>query len=191
MLNVAVVIASTRPGRAGLPIGTWFHGFAKAFGQATGKFDARLVDLAEVNLPFLDEPKHPRLGQYEKAHTKAWSALVDATDAFVFVVPEYNYSAPPTLVNALDFLHREWQHKPAAFVSYGGVAGGARSVAMVKQTVTPLKMVALFEGVTIPFFSQHLKEGVFTPTDVHEKSAVTMLEELVRWAEALKPMRAR
>jgi len=66
MPNLHVVIASTRPGRAGLPIGTWFHAFARQH----GKFEAKLVDLAEVNLPLLDEPKHPRLGQYEKEHTR-------------------------------------------------------------------------------------------------------------------------
>jgi len=180
-----VVIASTRPGRAGLPIGTWFHDFARAH----GKFEAKLVDLAEVNLPFFDEPEHPRFGRYTKPHTKAWSALVKDADAFVFVIPEYNYSAPPTLLNALDYLHKEWFYKPAGFVSYGGPAGGARSVAMTKQTVTALKMMPMFEGVGIPLFSQHLKDGVFTPTEGHEKAATVMLDELLRWAEALSVLR--
>jgi NAD(P)H-dependent FMN reductase len=185
MLDLAVVIASTRPGRVGLPIGTWFHAFARNH----GKFQARLVDLAEVNLPFLDEPKHPRLGQYEKPHTMAWSATIDAADAFVFVVPEYNYSAPPALLNALDFLYKEWLYKPAGFVSYGGPAAGARSVAMTKQTVTALKMMPMFEGVAVPLVMQHLKDGVFTPTELHEKAATTMLDELLRWADALKALR--
>jgi NAD(P)H-dependent FMN reductase len=96
MLKLHVVLTSTRPGRACLPIGTWFHAFA----QRHGKFDVQLVDLAVVNLPPLDEPRHPRLGQYEHAHTKAWSATVSAADAFVFVTPEYNYGSPPALLNA-------------------------------------------------------------------------------------------
>jgi NAD(P)H-dependent FMN reductase len=180
-----VVIASTRPGRVGLPIGTWFHAFA----QKHGKFEARLVDLAEVNLPLLDEPNHPRFGNYTQPHTKAWSALVAAADAFVFVVPEYNYSAPPALLNALDFLYKEWLYKPAGFVSYGGPVGGARSVAMTKQTVTALKMMPMFEGVGIPLVTQHVKDGVFTPTEQHEKAATTMLDELLRWADALAVLR--
>jgi NAD(P)H-dependent FMN reductase len=181
-----VVIASVRPGRVGLPVGTWFHGFA----QKHGAFEVTLVDLAEVNLPFHDEPKHPRLGDYEKPHTKAWSALIAAADAFVFVIPEYNYSAPPSLLNALDYLYKEWLYKAAGFVSYGGPAGGARSVAMTKQIVTALKMMPMFEGVGIPLVHQHLKDGVFTPTELHEKAAATMLDELLRWAEALKALRA-
>jgi NAD(P)H-dependent FMN reductase len=187
MPNLHVVIASTRPGRAGLPIGAWFHLFA----QRHGKFQTKLVDLAEVNLPFLDESKHPRFGQYEKPHTKAWSATIDAADAFVFVTPEYNYAAPPALLNALDFLHRGWFYKPAGFVSYGGPAGGARSVAMTKQVVTALKMMPMFEGVTIPLFSQHLEDGIFKATEAHEKAAATMLDELLRWTEALKVLRVR
>ena len=186
MPNLHVIIASVRPGRVGLPVGTWFHAFA----QRHGKFDVKLVDLAEVNLPFHDEPKHPRFGQYEKPHTKAWSALIDAADAYVFVIPEYNYSAPPSLLNALDFLHKEWLYKPAGFVSYGGPVGGARSVAMTKQTVTALKMMPMPEGVGISLVTQHLKDGVFTPNELHEKAAATMLDELLRWADALKVLRA-
>jgi NAD(P)H-dependent FMN reductase len=186
MLNLGVIIASVRPGRVGLPVGTWFHAFA----QKHGKLAPTIVDLAEVNLPFLDEPRHPRVGQYEKAHTKAWSATIDAFDAYVFVTPEYNYGAAPALLNALDFLYKEWLYKPAGFVSYGGPAGGARSVAMAKQVVTALKMMPMFEGVGIPLVTQHLKDGVFTPTELHEKAASVMLDELLRWAEALKVLRA-
>ena len=187
MLNLGVIIASTRPGRVGLPVGTWFHAFA----QKHGTFAPTVVDLAEVNLPFLDEPQHPRFGQYEKAHTKAWSAIIAPFDAFVFVTPEYNYAAAPALLNALDFLHKEWLYKPAGFVSYGGPVGGARSVAMTKQVVTALKMMPMAEGVGIPLVTHHLKDGVFTPTELHEKAAIVMLDELARWAEALKVLRAR
>src|SRR5713226_9805342 len=128
MPKLSVVIASTRPGRAGLPIGEWF--FARA--QAHGGFDVQLVDLKEVDLPLLDEPKHPRLRDYQHEHTKKWSALVGGSDAFVFVTPEYNFSSPPALLNAIDYLFHEWAYKPAGFVSYGGVSGGIRSVQMTK-----------------------------------------------------------
>jgi NAD(P)H-dependent FMN reductase len=186
MLKLHVIIASVRPGRMGLPVGTWF----RAFAQKHGKFEARLVDLAEVNLPFLDEPKHPRLAEYTKPHTKAWSATIAAADAFVFVQPEYNHSAPPALFNALDFLFNEWLYKPVGFVSYGGPAMGARSVTMTKQKVVALKMMPMFESVGIPFIIKQVADGVFTPTEQNEKAAVTMLDELHRWAEALKVLRA-
>jgi NAD(P)H-dependent FMN reductase len=181
-----VVIASTRPGRAGLPIGTWFFDAAKRHGG----FDVTLVDLAEVGLPLMDEPNHPRLQKYEHEHTKRWSAIVDAADAFVFVTPEYNFSAAPSLLNALDYLFREWQYKPAAFVSYGGISGGMRSVMMAKQLVTSLKMMPLPEAVTLTWFNKQLQDGVFTATEANDNSATDMLNELARWAAALKTMRA-
>ena len=123
-------------------------------------------------------------------HTKDWSAKVEAADAFVFVTPEYNYSSPPALINALDYLYKEWNYKPAGFVSYGGISGGIRSVQMTKQMITTLKMVPLVEAVPIPFFSQHIDDtGLFVPNELHQKSATDMLDELLKWAEALKPMR--
>jgi NAD(P)H-dependent FMN reductase len=104
--RLQIVIASTRPGRVGPVIAQWFHGFATKHGQ----YDPQLVDLAELGLPLYDEPNHPMRRQYTKEHTKAFSALVKAADATVFVSPEYNYSPPPSLVNAIDYLFWEWQY---------------------------------------------------------------------------------
>jgi NAD(P)H-dependent FMN reductase len=187
MLTLHVVTASTREGRKGRGVGEWFLGQARAH----GKFAVEDVDLAKVNLPMFDEPRHPRLGQYEHEHTKRWSAIVNRADAFVFVTPEYNYGPPPSLINAIDFLHKEWLYKPVGFVSYGGVAAGARSVQATKLIVTALKMMPMFESVAIPFFGQHFKAdtGAFDPGDVQAKAAVAMLNELLRWTGALKPLR--
>src|SRR5690348_9990483 len=107
-LQLDVILASTRPGRAGPAIASWFLAHA----ERHGKFAVHLIDLALVALPLLDEPHHPRLRRYEHEHTKAWSRTIDAADAFVFVTPEYNYGSPPSLVNALDYLHYEWAYKP-------------------------------------------------------------------------------
>ncbi|HEY3666835.1 MAG TPA: NAD(P)H-dependent oxidoreductase [Polyangiaceae bacterium] len=185
MSKLSVIIGSTRPGRVGLPIGQWFFERAKAH----GKLEVELVDLKELNLPLMDEPKHPRLGQYEHEHSKAWSKIVKASDAFVFVTPEYNYSAPPALLNAADYLFHEWAYKPAGFVSYGGISGGMRAVQMFKQTLCTLKVVPIPEAVTITFFSQLMEEHVFKGSEALEKSSVTMLDELSRWTEALRTLR--
>jgi len=185
MPKLSVVIGSTRPGRVGLPIGQWFFEQAKAH----GKFDVRLVDLKEQNLPLFDEAKHPRLGEYEHAHTKAWSEIVKGSDAFVFVTPEYNFSAPPSLLNAFDYLFHEWAYKAAGFVSYGGQSGGIRAVQMLKQPLIALKLVGIPESVAIPFFMQHMEAGVFKGSEAFEKNAVTLLDELLRWTEALASLR--
>lgn len=188
MLKLAIITASTRPGRKGPSVAKWFTEHAITHGG----FDTQAVDLAEVNLPIFDEPNHPRMRKYEHDHTKAWSALVDSIDAFVFVTPEYNFGTPPALNNALNYLYTEWNYKPVAFVSYGGLSGGTRAVQMIKQTVTSLKMVPVVEAVNIPFFTQHMDEaGTFTGTEGQVTSAKGMLDELLKWAEALKPMRAK
>ena len=185
MLKLHVVIASTRPGRIGLPIGAWAYEHA----QAHGSFAVRLVDLKEVALPIYDEPKHPRLGAYEHAHTKAWSATVKEADAFVFVTPEYNFSPAPSLLNALAYLYIEWSYKPAALVSYGGISGGLRAAQAVKLTLTALKMMPMVESVTLPFAAKQIKDGSFDPSDANKEAATAMLNELHRWAGALRPLR--
>ncbi|MFC4111555.1 NADPH-dependent FMN reductase [Nonomuraea zeae] len=181
-----IVVASTRPGRSGRAVADWFHGKA----VAAGTFAVELVDLAEVELPFLDEPHHPRLRQYVNAHTKEWSATVERGDAFVFVTPEYNHSFNAVLKNALDYLHHEWQHKAAGFVSYGGVSGGTRAVNSLRQVVSTLKMVPVLEGVIIPFLPQLLDEsGEVRANDVMDAAADAMLAELAKLTGALRPMR--
>jgi NAD(P)H-dependent FMN reductase len=183
--KLLIIIASTRPGRAGLPIAEWF----RARAVAHGGFDVEVADLAELGLPFMDEPNHPRLRQYTHQHTKDWSATVEAADAFVFVTPEYNYGLTAPLKNAIDFLHEEWAHKPVGFVSYGGVAAGTRAVQMLKQVVTTLRMLPVFEAVNIPFHAQLIdEEGRLHANDIMEQAAEAMLDELVR-AEAM--LRAR
>jgi NAD(P)H-dependent FMN reductase len=187
MSKLMIVIASTRPGRAGLPIAEWFTERAATHGA----FAVEVVDLAELDLPFVDEPNHPRLRDYTHQHTKDWSARVDAADAFVFVTAEYNYGYPAPLKNAIDYLHQEWQHKPVGFVSYGGIAAGTRSVQQLKQVVTTLKMVPVFEAVNIPFHVQFLdEERRVRPNEVMQDAAMAMLDELVRVESALRPLRA-
>lgn len=182
-----VIVTSTRPGRKGIAIGRWFEEAARAH----GKHEVTLVDLADEDLPMLDEPNHPRLRQYTKEHTKRWSAKIDAADAFVFVLPEYNYSAPPSMINAVDFLLHEWKYKPASFVSYGGVSGGLRAVQMAKQVLTSVSVMPIAEAVTISMFTHQIDaDGKFNPTEANTKAAHAMLDELHRWAVALKPMRS-
>ncbi|WP_329129159.1 NAD(P)H-dependent oxidoreductase [Streptomyces sp. NBC_01476] len=187
MAKLGIIVASTRPGRVGLPVAQWFEGEARAH---AGFAEVELIDLAEVALPFMNEPNHPRFGNYTHQHTRDWSALVGAVDAFVFVMPEYNYGYNAELKNAIDYLHNEWKYKPVGFVSYGGVSAGTRAVQMIKQVVTTLKMTPVFEAVSIPFVHQFLdEEEGLVPNEVLTAAAKSMLDELVRVEEALRPLR--
>jgi NAD(P)H-dependent FMN reductase len=184
--KLTIVIASTRPGRIGLPIGQWIEGRARDHGG----FEVEVADLKEIDLPMMDEPNHPRLKDYTHQHTKDWSARVEAADAFVFVHPEYNYGLNAPLKNAIDYLHQEWLYKPVGFVSYGGVSAGTRATQMIKQVVTTLKMTPVPEAVSIPFASQFIgDEEEVEANETMEKAADAMLNELARYTEALRPLR--
>jgi NAD(P)H-dependent FMN reductase len=182
-----IILASTRPGRVGLPVAQWMESLAVGYGV----FDTvELVDLAAVNLPFMNEPNHPRLGQYIHQHTRDWSRIVDEADAFIFVMPEYNYGYNAELKNAIDYLHTEWQYKPVGLVSYGGVAAGTRAAQQIKQVVTTLKMTPVFEAVSIPFVRQFIgDDGNLIANEVMTTAAEAMLDELSRVADALSPLR--
>jgi NAD(P)H-dependent FMN reductase len=181
-----IVIASTRPGRVGLPVGRWFEDRARAHGG----FRVTVADLAELRLPLLDEPNHPIMRKYTKSHTREWSEIVDGADAFVFVMPEYNYSFTAPLKNALDYLHFEWNYKPIGLVSYGGVSAGSRAAAALKAPLSALRLYPVAEAITIPFVAKLIDDdGVLQPNEVMNQTAQAMLEELLRTSNALAVLR--
>jgi NAD(P)H-dependent FMN reductase len=181
-----IILGSTRPGRNGAAVAAWVERAAREHGG----FEVELVDLAEVGLPLLDEPNHPRLGRYEHQHTKDWSATISRGDAFVFVVPEYNHSINAATKNALDYLHNEWADKAAGIVSYGGVSGGTRAMVALKPVLGALRMVTVTDAVNVPFFTQFIDDdGVFHPNDVSAGSLTAMLDELARYTGALASLR--
>ncbi len=184
--RLLVIICSTRPGRVGKPVGDWFATAARE----DGTFDVTVADLAELNLPFMDEPNHPRLRQYTKDHTKAWSATVAAADAVVWVQPEYNYSMCAAQANAIDFLFGEWARVATSFVSYGGVSGGLRGVQHAKNKLTTVQSVYAGNAVMIPMAARSVKDGVFTPTPQVADSVAPMLTELAELVGLLAPARA-
>ena len=187
MISLKIIIASTRPGRKGVILADWILAKAKEHKE----FDVEMIDLAAVNLPFLDEPHHPRLQQYTRQHTKDWSAKIAAAEAFIVVTPEYNHGYPATIKNAIDFLYHEWHHKPIGFVSYGGIAGGIRSIQLLKPVLTALDMVPLTAAVNVPFFTKFIKDDKFVAGDDHNKMADGLFEELKKWSESLTSMRNR
>lgn len=186
MHNIKVITSTTREGRKGIFIANWITELA---GSRPG-LNVELLDLATINLPLLDEPNHPRMQQYQHEHTKNWSSKIQEADGFIIVLAEYNFAFPAPIKNALDYLFTEWRHKPVGIVSYGGASGGLRATQMLKQVVTSLSMMPLAEQVSIPFFTKYINEqSVFVADEPLQKAADTLLAELQRWVETLKPMR--
>ena len=186
MTKIKVITASTRPGRFGDQPTKWVLELAKDYPQATFE----LVDLKDIALPFLDEPEPAMGGTYTKEHTKQWAKMIDEADGFIIVTPEYNHSYPASLKNAIDFLWKEWNYKPVAFVSYGSHAGGARAVEHLRGVAPQVKLFSLHEQVVIGSYWSYLDEnGTFTPSNGHTKDLQALLGEITFWSEKLKPIR--
>jgi NAD(P)H-dependent FMN reductase len=183
--RLMIIVGSVRPGRIGLPIANWVRERA----EANGGFEVDFVDLAELNLPFMDEPNHPILHQYTQPHTVAWGERVAAADAFLFVTPEYNHSYSPALKNALDFLNNEWWRKPVGFISYGGVSGGSRGVVGLEPVLTTIGLVKTGATVEINFIGTRVVDGVFTPSEKESAIIGHVLDELESLATVLRPLR--
>ena len=195
MLDVAVVVGSTRPGRRGRVVAEWvLDGLVRhAAAQPAGPLSLHLVDLADFDLPLLDEPLPAMFGQYQGERTRAWADVVDGLDAFVFVTPEYNHSLPAALKNAIDLLWAEWNDKAAGFVSYG-VHGGTRAVEHLRQVLAEVKVAGVRSQVALSMFDDFAitdptEAGGFTPRAHQSVILAEMLDELVAWAGALQTLR--
>ena len=105
-------------------------------------------------------------------------------------MPEYNHGYTAPLKNAIDYLIHEWAWKPVGLVSYGGLSAGTRATQLLKPVLSDLKMLPLAEGVTIPFVTPLVKEGVFEANESLERQARAMLDEMVRVETATRSLRA-
>lgn len=186
MTKIAIILGSTRPGRAGEAVARWVLDQARLRGDAAYE----LVDLAEVDLPHLDEPLPPALGRYAHPHTRRWAELVAAYDGYVFVTPEYNHSLPGSLKNALDRVYAEWNDKAAAFVSYG-IDGGVRAVEALRVVAAALRLADVGPQVSLGLRTDFDGfGGAFTPGEHQGAALADLLDRLVAWSAALATVRA-
>ena len=184
MIRIAIIIGSTRPGRNGEAVAKWVYKIAQ--NRTDAEFE--LVDIKDFNLPLLDEPVPPIMGQYSKPHTKVWAAKIGSFDAYVFVTPEYNHGTSGALKNAIDFLFAEWSDKAAGFVSYGG-ASGARAVEQLRLNLAEVQMATVRNQVLLSMYTDFENFSVFKPGPTKEQSVNEMLDQLIAWGGALKTLR--
>src|SRR5437899_2121583 len=186
MIKIAIILGSTRPNRNGEAVAKWVYEVAKKRSDA----EFELVDIKDFNLPLLDEPVPPSLGQYTKDHTKVWAAKIDSFDAYVFVTPEYNHGTSGALKNAIDFLFKEWNNKAAGFVSYGG-AGGARAVEQLRLVLAELQIATVRNQTLLSMFTDFENFSVFKPAPAQENSVNAMLDQVIAWGCALRALRGQ
>jgi NAD(P)H-dependent FMN reductase len=184
MIKIAIIVGSTRPGRKAEAVAKWVHEIAKKRSDAAYE----IVDIKDYNLPLLDEPVPPSLGQYSKPHTKTWAAKIASFDAYVFVTPEYNHGTSGALKNAIDYLYREWNNKAAGFVGYGS-AGGVRAVENLRLVMGELQVADVRAQVALSLFTDFENFTTFKPAAMHETSVNAMLDQVIAWGGALKALR--
>jgi NAD(P)H-dependent FMN reductase len=182
--SLQIILGSTRQGRIGDQIANWFYQVV------TTRDDVRaeLLDLRDWPLPFFDQAVPPITGQYSP-EAETWATKIREADGYVIVTPEYNWSYPAVLKNALDHIYKEWNTKPVAFVSYGGSAGGSRAVQHLRQVVAELQMVPLRDSIMLPFAHRLFDQDGTLTDPAYEARANALLDQWVTWAEALRGMR--
>jgi NAD(P)H-dependent FMN reductase len=184
MLELAIIIGSTRPNRVGEAVARWVEQIAQQRRDA----EFELVDIRDFNLPLLDEPVPPSQGKYSQPHTRAWAAKIGSFDGYIFVTPEYNHGIAGALKNAIDFLYAEWNNKAAGFVGYGS-ASGTRAVESLRLVMAELQVATVRAQVALSLRTDFENFTVFKPAPYHEKSLHQMFDQVIAWSGALKALR--
>ncbi len=183
-MKVQVIIGSTRQKRFGEQPAQWIFSELK---KQKG-LDVELLDLRDWPLPFFDEPMSPSTsgGKYTNELAAKWADKIGEADAYVIVTPEYNHGYSAVLKNALDYVYKQWNNKPIAFVSYGGIAGGTRAVQQLRQVAIELQMTPIRAGVHIPLYWTQLDEKGRLKTEHLQSQADAMIPQLIWYATLLK-----
>lgn len=185
MTRIAIIIGSTRPGRKGEAVAQWVHKLAAQREDAV--FD--VVDLADFDLPHLDEPVPAAMGSdYAQGHTRRWAETIASYDGYVFVTPEYNHGTTGVLKNAIDFLYHEWHNKAAGFVGYGSV-GGTRAVEHLRLIMSELQVATVRVQVALSLFTDFENFSQFRPGEHQYQALDAMLDQVVSWSGALRSVR--
>jgi NAD(P)H-dependent FMN reductase len=189
MLNIGLIVGSTRPNRFADTPARWIREGALLY-KSIG---IEVLDLRDQGLPFFSEPLSPSVtgGAYSNPAAEAWRHRIGRCDGFVATVAEYNHGPTAVLKNALDSAYLEWRRKPFAFVGYGGV-GAARAIEQLRQIVAELQMAPIKYEVNIglePFLGV-LRDGKsLNDFEFLATSRTAMFDDLIWWAQALKVAR--
>lgn len=185
MTKIAIITGSTRPGRVNRGVAEWVLDTASQRSDA----EFELVDIADFDLPMLDEAVPAGYQQYSNEHTKAWSAKISEFDGFIFIAGEYNHSVQPALANALSYLNAEFNNKAAGIVGYGS-AFGVRAVEHLRAILSELQVAHVQKTGMFSLFTDFESFSTFKPTELQAASVEPMLDQVVLWSKALEGVRA-
>jgi NAD(P)H-dependent FMN reductase len=177
-VKAALIYGSAREGRFCDTVATWAAGEI----WSRSDFTLGLVDPRELELPFQ--------GGGDDAARLDLSRRLDAADAFIVVTPEYNHGYPAALKLLLDATAGEWQAKPVAFVSYGGISRGLRAVEQLRLVFAELHAVTIRDCVSFANpWNSFDADGEPIESDEAREAMATMLSRLHWWATVLREAR--
>ncbi len=118
---IYIIVGSVREGRTAIKVANWVQ-------QATTELalkdiQTEIIDLKEWDLPLFAGAHPPASGIYDQPKQQQWADKIAQAQAFILISPEYNHGYSPALKNALDYVGKEWQGKPAAYIGYGSTNG--------------------------------------------------------------------
>lgn len=174
--RLALIVGSTRVGRVGPIVARWFHERI----EERDDVDYDVIDLAEIILP---------TELTGDGDAQAFAKRIDTADGVVVVTPEYNHGYPASLKTAIDTLWQEWQAKPIAFVSYGGVSGGLRAVEQLRAVFSELHAVTIRATVSFHLSDLLVDDGIVRDSERARSSAHQLLDQLRWWALGLRHAR--
>lgn len=152
--------------------------------------EVTLVDIHELPLYNADLDEHYGGGPQPAAATELRNAL-ERADAVLIVTPEYNWSVPGFIKNAIDWVSRPAMKSPLAgkpaliMGASGGPAGTGRAQLHLRQVLLSTRTRVLVESLELPFAAEHIDEdGQLDPDTADEvrKLMALLVEELERTA---------
>ena len=178
-MKIQIIVGSIREGRVAIKVADWLCQAIQVADHPS--LETEIVDLKAWDLPLFAGSKPPASGVYDQPKQQAWSEKIAQGDAYILISPEYNHGYSPALKNALDYLYKEWQGKPAAFISYGG-SNGSRSIDQIKQVASSLGLIDSNAVLEIRDIAKHLETGAFVANVFDEKTLKTVIDKLIHYA---------
>ena len=184
MLQVAIIVGSTRDHRLADNVIQWVHYEAKSMSH----WNVSVLDLKKLNLPVYHSETLPAAmnESYSDTHVEAWSQAIKNADAFIFLTPEYNHGVPAPLKNAIDWLYPEWADKPAGLIGYStSPIGGARAIEHLRTILATLAVPTVKTGLTIGKAQEVISEDGVCNDEALQKVLHTEFEQLDAWGRAM------
>ncbi|EFF84103.1 flavin reductase [Acinetobacter haemolyticus ATCC 19194] len=178
---IYIIVGSVREGRTAIKVANWVQQATSEL--ALNNIQTEIVDLKEWDLPIFAGAHPPASGIYDQPKQQAWADKIATADAFILISPEYNHGYSPALKNALDYLGKEWQGKPAAYIGYGST-NGSRSIDQIRQVGTQLGLIDSNATLEIRDIFKRNKEQTFEANEFEVKGLKAMLEKLQKYRSA-------